>query len=110
MNLNDLIQLSSHASVKVMDVRHYTLRPQKESYTYPLPTSVFMYAVRGSAQVQVQHITYTVRSMQLIHGGKGLLLDLLVTDSEFSRDVVISSQPKKIRSNEWSGYDDAKWL
>ncbi|MDK8179630.1 ABC transporter substrate-binding protein [Paenibacillus sp. UMB4589-SE434] len=83
MNLNDLIQLWNHASMKVMDVRHYTVRPRKESYTYPLPTSVFLYAVRGDAQVQVQHIHYTVRSVQLIHGGKGLTLDLLVTDSEF---------------------------
>jgi len=83
MMLNDLIILWNHASIHMIDVRQHTLQPRPQPYTYLLPTSVFLLSIRGHAQVQADHIEYTIHGVHAFHGGKGLTIDFWVTDCEF---------------------------
>ncbi len=73
MNLNDHILLWNHVFIKIMDVRHTILAPG-ELQPYRLPSSAFLYIVRGEADVYLDHSRHRVERFHVLHGGKGARL------------------------------------
>ncbi|NEW04740.1 AraC family transcriptional regulator [Paenibacillus sp. SYP-B3998] len=76
MKLSDPIMLWNHVFIKVMDVRHTIIEAEKELHAYRLPTSAFIYVVRGSAEVRLDGTVNIVKRFHILHGGKGLSLDI----------------------------------
>ncbi|MGN7471453.1 AraC family transcriptional regulator [Brevibacillus sp. SAFN-007a] len=85
MMQKELLLLWNHASVKVMDVRHQIVQPGETQRFDPLPSSVFLYFIRGRAEVLLGELAYSVRRFHVIHGGKGLTLEITAceNDSEY---------------------------
>ncbi|RXZ78693.1 helix-turn-helix domain-containing protein [Paenibacillaceae bacterium] len=52
----------------------------EELRSYRLPASSFLYAVRGNAQVWLDGVPHVVDRFHVIHGGKGMCLDIKVIE------------------------------
>ncbi len=83
MNLDEHIQLWNIASIKVLDVRHSRIRQGDELRLYCLPASCFLCSMRGGAQIVLDGEKYVPEGFHVLHGGKGLSLDILPTGGEF---------------------------
>ncbi|QJD82116.1 AraC family transcriptional regulator [Cohnella herbarum] len=80
MNLNEHIVLWNHVSVKVIDVRRILLKSGEELRSYRLPSSAYLYIVRGSAQVKWDGKVTLAKRFHVLHGGKGMCLDIEVDE------------------------------
>ncbi|WP_313894071.1 AraC family transcriptional regulator [Psychrobacillus sp.] len=80
---NDYILLWNQATIKVLDVRHVVLKIGEELRSYRLPSSIFLFSTRGSARVVLDHTEYILKGMQLMHSGKGAIIDIESADEEF---------------------------
>ncbi|MFF2885250.1 ABC transporter substrate-binding protein [Paenibacillus sp. NPDC057967] len=79
----DQMELWNHAFIKVLDVRHTTLEAGDRLGGYKLPSSMFMYAVRGGADIWMDDREYAARRFHVIHGGKGATLTIDLTEELF---------------------------
>ncbi|OKP88488.1 hypothetical protein A3844_07225 [Paenibacillus helianthi] len=89
MDLEEHIRLWNLASIKIWDVRHRVLRAGEQVNAYRLPVSGFLYTIRGSAAVTLDGTTYVVDKMQVLHGGKGVCLDISLTDNHFEYYIIL---------------------
>ncbi|WP_339287324.1 AraC family transcriptional regulator [Paenibacillus sp. FSL E2-0201] len=76
MTLNDQALLWNQAFIKILDIRHTRMEQGEELHAYRMPSSVFLYVTRGSAHLQLDGIAHRVSRFSLLHGGKGLYLDI----------------------------------
>jgi len=76
MNMSDHLLLWNQASIKVIDVRHTIMEPGDELRSYRLPSSTFIYTTRGKAQVWMDGNASFVDRFHVLHGGKGIYLDI----------------------------------
>lgn len=76
MKLNEQALLWNQAFIKIIDVRHTIMKQGEELHAYRMPSSAFLYVIRGSAQLQLDGIAHHVSRFSLIHGGKGVYLDI----------------------------------
>ncbi|MCP3776450.1 AraC family transcriptional regulator [Paenibacillus sp. MZ04-78.2] len=80
MKLNDHTILWNYATIRIMDVRHTSLEQGEVLSSYQLPASAFLYVTRGSGRIRLNGAESAVRPFQLMHGGKGLCLDLMAEE------------------------------
>ncbi|WP_183192897.1 AraC family transcriptional regulator [Brevibacillus nitrificans] len=83
MRRKELLDLWNHASVKVMDVRHQIVQPMEVFSYSSLPSSVYVYAVRGQAEVMLDERVHPVFGCHVIHCGKGIALEIVAEKTEF---------------------------
>jgi iron complex transport system substrate-binding protein len=83
MEWNDLIKLWNHASIKVLDIRHHKMKLGEKLHAYRLPASGFLYTSRGSAKVSLDGQQHEAERFHMLHGGKGMCLDIILTEAEF---------------------------
>jgi len=76
MNLTDLIMLWSHASVKVIDIRHAVMDGGEALRGYRLPANAFLYALRGHAHMRLDHSSHRVSRFHVLHGSQRSCLDI----------------------------------
>ncbi|WP_171056500.1 AraC family transcriptional regulator [Paenibacillus sinopodophylli] len=88
MNLDEHIKSWNYASIKVLDVRHTHMTRGEELRGYHLPASSFLFSVRGSARIVLNGIEYMTEGFHVLHGGKGLSLDIMLTGEEFEYYIV----------------------
>ncbi|CAH1215907.1 HTH-type transcriptional activator RhaR [Paenibacillus plantiphilus] len=70
MNMSSHLLLWNHAFIKIIDVRHANLEQGEVLPNYSLPTSAFLYTVRGSATISIDHHIHMVDRFYIFHGGK----------------------------------------
>ncbi|OBZ14429.1 AraC family transcriptional regulator [Bacillus sp. FJAT-27264] len=80
MNLDEHITLWNHAALKILDIRHNVMNPSELLEAYLLPASGFLYSIRGSASLKLDGIVHEVRQFHVLHGGKGMRLDITVKE------------------------------
>ncbi|OME76312.1 AraC family transcriptional regulator [Paenibacillus sp. FSL A5-0031] len=83
MEWNDLIRLWNHASIKVLDVRHHKMKLGDRLQSYRLPASGFLYTTMGSANVCLDGHLYKAERFHVLHGGKGMCLDIDRLEEDF---------------------------
>ncbi|GGH15002.1 AraC family transcriptional regulator [Paenibacillus segetis] len=88
MKLNDHILLWNHVFIKVMDVRHNMLDKGEKLSNYRLPTSAFLYVVRGSSKVWLDQNLHRVERFHVLHSGKGTCLNI-VTDDDLDYYIIL---------------------
>ncbi|WP_260866120.1 AraC family transcriptional regulator [Paenibacillus xylanexedens] len=71
------------ASIKIWDVRHVIMRAGESISAYRFPISGFIYTVRGNAMVALDDTIYTIDRMQILHGGKGVCLNIDSIEKQF---------------------------
>ncbi|MGE7110596.1 AraC family transcriptional regulator [Lysinibacillus sp. NPDC047702] len=77
LSKEEFILLWNHATIKVLDIRRVILKPEEIGNTYKLPASMFLYSIRGDAEVSLDFTKYSVEGFHLIHGGKGSILKII---------------------------------
>ncbi|OBZ17091.1 AraC family transcriptional regulator [Bacillus sp. FJAT-26390] len=88
MEIHDHIVLWNHAYCKIIDIRHVIMRPNESLYPYPVPASIFLMSVRGSAQLKLDGIEHNVRRFKIFHTGKGAVLDICAGQEGFEYYVI----------------------
>jgi iron complex transport system substrate-binding protein len=81
MKLDEQIRLWNYVYVKILDVRHVIMQPGERIEHYLLPASSFLYSIRGSASFQLDGVQGEAGPFHMLHGGKGMRLDLEATDT-----------------------------
>ncbi|ASA26270.1 Fe3+-hydroxamate ABC transporter substrate-binding protein [Paenibacillus donghaensis] len=76
MNLQEHIQLWNQATLKVLDIRHRIIPPGQGLLAYQLPSSVFLYGLRGKARIRLDGVEYSAVQGYLCHAGKGAYLEI----------------------------------
>lgn len=95
MDLNSRIRLWNQLHIQVLDVRHTALRAGERTYNYRLPSSAFLYALHGQAQLQWDEDIITVHANMILHGGKGLCMTINA-ETDFNYYIILykASLPK----------------
>ncbi|MBP1991458.1 AraC family transcriptional regulator [Paenibacillus eucommiae] len=83
MRLSEQLILWNQASIKLMDIRHITMKLGEEFLSYRLPASGFLFAVRGGAYVQLDGVKHQANRFHILHGGKGCCLDICPIEESF---------------------------
>ncbi|MCQ6561797.1 hypothetical protein [Paenibacillus mendelii] len=83
MNWNDHVLLWNQSNIKVLDIRHTLLKFGDELHAYSLPASCFLYATRGGARVMMDGMEYEAKRFHVLHGGKGMCLNIFLTEEAF---------------------------
>ncbi|MNO60356.1 Iron(3+)-hydroxamate-binding protein YxeB precursor [compost metagenome] len=76
MEFKDHMMSWNHARIELLDIRHAKLEQGEELGIYQFPSSVFLYMVRGSAQIWLDGNAYAAKRFHILHGGKGARLNL----------------------------------
>ncbi|WP_171056122.1 AraC family transcriptional regulator [Paenibacillus sinopodophylli] len=76
MNHHRLIQHWVHSSFHIFDIRHFILLPGEALPSYPLPANAFLLLCRGQGTAMINGSTFTLARSCLLHGGKGLHLQI----------------------------------
>ncbi|WP_138754574.1 AraC family transcriptional regulator [Paenibacillus sinopodophylli] len=76
MKLDEHITLWNHSAIKILDIRHTIMHPGELLENYRLPASIFLYGIRGAASIKVDGIKQETTGFHVLHGGKGMLLDI----------------------------------
>jgi len=83
IKLSQQLTLWNQATIKLLDIRYITLKLGEEVRSYRLPASGFLYAVRGSACLQLDGTQHQANRTYLLHGGKGCYLDIMPGEQGF---------------------------
>ncbi|MGF9824736.1 Fe3+-hydroxamate ABC transporter substrate-binding protein, partial [Brevibacillus agri] len=94
--IHDLLAHWTHAAVQVIDVRHFVLQAQESWNSYRLPASSYFYACKGQATVRLDGREYAADRFLLLHGGKGMVLDVKLTDDELFAFYLILYKAKTL--------------
>ncbi|WP_339784164.1 AraC family transcriptional regulator [Paenibacillus sp. FSL R7-0313] len=62
--------------ITLIDVRFQNVASQYPLEQYKMPSSMFIYAYGGEAQIQLNETTFAMERFGLVHGGKGSLLSI----------------------------------
>lgn len=80
---NEQINLWDHAIIKILDVRHIEMNHSKIPKQSRVPASMFLFSIRGSAQVRLDETEYLLTGFQLLHSGKGAVLTIAPSNEKF---------------------------
>lgn len=76
MDMGNQIVLWNQVYIRIVDIRHMRLAQGEALRSYLLPASAFLYVIRGSAQVRLDGKPARAERFHVLHGGKGLCLDI----------------------------------
>ncbi|MBD8837657.1 AraC family transcriptional regulator [Paenibacillus sp. CFBP 13594] len=62
--------------ITLIDVRFQNIASQYPLEQYKMPSSMFIYAYGGEAQIQLNETTFAMERFGLVHGGKGSMLSI----------------------------------
>lgn len=88
MNIQEHIMLWNHATIKIMDVRYMKMMLGDELRSYRLPASAFMQSTCGTAMVSLDGIAYQMKPLHVLHGGKGMHMDIVQMEEDFEYYLV----------------------
>ncbi|EON70881.1 helix-turn-helix domain-containing protein [Lysinibacillus sphaericus] len=74
--IHNYIVLWDHATIKVLDVRYFIMDDGEKLPTYRLPTSAFLFAMNGSANITLDGNVQIVKPFHVMHGGKGMHIEI----------------------------------
>lgn len=102
---NEQIHLWNDVNIKVLDIRHVEMMPGEILSQYRIPASMFLFSIRGSAQVQLERTEYLLTGFQLLHSGKGAKLNIIPSSENFEYYIIYyrASIPEE-NNQKWQEY------
>ncbi|KQO15768.1 AraC family transcriptional regulator [Paenibacillus sp. Leaf72] len=76
MKLDEHIKLWNQTAIKIWDIRHVVMQPGELLEDYLLPSSGFIYSVRGAGHLKLDGDEHEAQRFHILHGGKGMRLDV----------------------------------
>ncbi|WP_138751999.1 AraC family transcriptional regulator [Paenibacillus sinopodophylli] len=89
MNWVDHSLLWNEAFVKIIDIRYTNLTHSEPFLSYNLPTSGFLFSERGGACILLNEVEYELKPMHLLHAGKGMRMNIQVTEQSFDFYLIL---------------------
>ncbi|WP_438347006.1 AraC family transcriptional regulator [Paenibacillus sp. FA6] len=74
--IDKIARIWSRSIITLIDVRFQNVTSQYPLEQYKMPSSMFIYAYGGEAQIQLNEIAFGMERFGLVHGGKGSLLSI----------------------------------
>lgn len=74
--IDTMARIWTRSIITLIDVRFQNVASQTPLEQYKMPSSMFIYAYGGEAQIQLNETTFGMERFGLIHGGKGSLLSI----------------------------------
>ncbi|ASA20781.1 hypothetical protein B9T62_08280 [Paenibacillus donghaensis] len=99
MNHQSLIQLWVHSSFHIFDIRHFILLPGEAMPLYPLPANAFVLLCRGQGTARLNGRAFTLSRSCLLHGGKGLHLQIDSLEQLKFYLILYKSEPRSSSSS-----------
>ncbi|RXZ78513.1 helix-turn-helix domain-containing protein [Paenibacillaceae bacterium] len=89
MNWDEHLLLWNEANVKLLDIRHQSMAQGDELRGYKLPSSAFLWVTRGRGRVMLDGTGYAIDGFHLLHGGKGMILDIISFGDPLEYDLIM---------------------
>ncbi|REK74289.1 AraC family transcriptional regulator [Paenibacillus paeoniae] len=70
----------NYAYIKILDIRQIRMEKGQALPLYQLPAHSYLFAINGSAYIDLGGERHKVSSFQLLHGGKGLAISIEAVD------------------------------
>jgi len=74
--IDTMARIWTRSVITLIDVRFQNIEPQYPLEQYKMPSSMFIYACGGEAEIQLNETTFGMERFGLVHGGKGSLLSI----------------------------------
>ncbi|SHN59857.1 iron complex transport system substrate-binding protein [Paenibacillus sp. ov031] len=74
--IDTMARIWTRSIITLIDVRFQNVASQTPLEQYKMPSSMFIYAYGGEAQIQLNETTFGMERFGLVHGGKGSLLSI----------------------------------
>jgi len=74
--IDTMSRIWTRSIISLIDVRVQNIIPQYPLEQYKMPSSMFIYAYGGEAQIQLNESTFGIERFGLVHGGKGSVLSI----------------------------------
>ncbi|WP_063568421.1 AraC family transcriptional regulator [Paenibacillus sp. O199] len=74
--IDTMARIWTRSIITLIDVRFQNVASQTPLEQYKMPSSMFIYAYGGEAQIQLNETTFAMERFGLVHGGKGSLLSI----------------------------------
>ncbi|MBH5318846.1 AraC family transcriptional regulator [Paenibacillus sp. GSMTC-2017] len=81
MWLSDHIALWNRALINMIDIRHFVKFEGEELRGFILPSSFYLFAIRGNALLSLDGKQHRTEQFYVLHGGKGACLDIHATNT-----------------------------
>ncbi|WP_431087650.1 helix-turn-helix domain-containing protein [Paenibacillus sp. 8b26] len=85
----ETIRLWTQMPVKVLDIRHFTMKSGERLSSYSLPSSGFLFANQGEARLMLDGIETSSAKFQVLHGGKGANLNIWCLNQPFEYYLIL---------------------
>ncbi|WP_028559600.1 AraC family transcriptional regulator [Paenibacillus pinihumi] len=89
MNWDEHLLLWNEANVKLLDIRHQSLAQGDELRSYKLPSNAFLWVTYGRGRVMLDGVGYAIDGFHLLHGGKGMNLDIISSGDRLEYDLIM---------------------
>ncbi|MGO4180014.1 helix-turn-helix domain-containing protein [Paenibacillus sp. MCAF9] len=89
MDWNEHLLLWNEANVKLLDIRHQSLAHGDELRGYKLPSNAFLWVTYGRGRVMLDGVGYAVDGFHLLHGRKGMSLDIISSGDRLEYDLIM---------------------
>lgn len=86
--MTDSIRAWNHVPVRIMDIRHVSMRPG-EPQRYVFPSSSFVFTNQGKAEVRLDGAGHSPEYAHVIHGGKGAVLEIACLEQTFDYYLIL---------------------
>ncbi|MFD2879860.1 hypothetical protein ACFTAO_34025 [Paenibacillus rhizoplanae] len=74
--IDTMARIWTRSIITLIDVRFQNIASAYPLEQYKMPSSMFIYACGGEAQIQLNETTFGMERFGLVHGGKGSLLSI----------------------------------
>jgi len=74
--IDTMARIWTRSIITLIDVRFQSVASKYPMEQYKMPSSMFIYACGGEAQIQLNETTFGMERFGLVHGGKGSLLSI----------------------------------
>jgi iron complex transport system substrate-binding protein len=89
VNWNEHLLLWNEANIKLLDIRHKPKTKSDELRGYRLPSNAFVWVTQGRARVVLDGTGYMVNDFYVLHGGKGMYLDIFSTENNLEYYIIL---------------------
>jgi len=89
VNIDDHILLWKAASIQVFDIRYTRMQNDEQLSSYRVPTSCFLYAIKGKADLLLDSKAYKIESFYIMHVGKGSCLQISAVEDSLEYYLIL---------------------
>jgi iron complex transport system substrate-binding protein len=89
MEWPETIRVWNQTPVKVLDIRHFVMKPGEMLQSYRLPSSAFLFTNQGEARLMLDGVEASSAQLQVLHGGKGATVKICCLNRPFDYYLIL---------------------